>query len=76
MTHDETDRYNALRESHERFRVACEKHLASFEYMFSQCLSNGMKNAWGHSVDCTLINESNSTSRAALAACPKIEVPK
>lgn len=38
----------------------------AFEAMFSQCLSNGIKDAWGKPVDCTLLNKAHCAAERAL----------
>lgn len=38
----------------------------AFEEMFSQCLSNGIRDAWGNPVNCTLLNEAHCEAGKAL----------
>ena len=38
---------------------------AAHDSLFTQCLSNGVKNAWGKDVDCTLVNDLQSVSMTA-----------
>lgn len=59
MTTDETDHYNAIRESHERLRNCLEYTT----YQAEKCHDG---------VSPKQIDD----NRAALASCPKIEVPE
>lgn len=45
---------------------ALKMYEAAHDLLFSHCLSNGIFNRWGNSMDCTLINEAHSKSNRLL----------
>lgn len=47
--------------------AALEKYNQAFDALFSRCLSNGVFNAWGGSVDCTTLNEAHKLASTAIA---------
>lgn len=47
--------------------AALGKYEDAFEGLFAQCLSNGIFDAWGNRVDCTILNEAHRLADIALA---------
>lgn len=49
--------------------AALKLYEQAFDAMFAQCCSNGIKDAWGKPVDCTLLNEAHCAAGSAIAKC-------
>jgi hypothetical protein len=47
--------------------AALKLYEQAFDRMFAQCCSNGMKDAWGKPVDCTLLNHAHYAAGKAIA---------
>lgn len=51
--------------------VALKTYEQAFEKMFCQCSANGIKDAWGRPVSCSLLNEAHCAAEKAIAKVEK-----
>jgi hypothetical protein len=61
----EADRLN-LEAQRDELLAALKLYEQAFDGMFAQCCSNGMTDAWGRPVDCTLLNEAHCAAESAI----------